>query len=243
MEFTYIGNQGKKDVRLASSFANGAFVTANSAAIFANAAFTAANNATDTWVRNQANAAFAAANSAANSGGTLISYIDTFTANGSGNTYTLSTSPTDANNTLVAVQGVLQPKSTYNISGNVITFDSTPPNTAFIEVTTLAATNIVSAGAIKWYIANANTTMVASSGYFVDTTGGPVTMTLPSSATLGDTIRFNDLAGTFSTNNLTVDRNSHNIQGIASDLLVDVDQSSFGLVYSNTTYGWKILEL
>jgi hypothetical protein len=85
--------------------------------------------------------------------------------------------------------------------------------------------------------------MVTSSGYFVDTTVGPITMTLPASATLGDTIRFNDLAGTFSANNLTVARNSHKIQGIASDLLVDIDQSSFGLVYSNTTYGWKVLEL
>jgi hypothetical protein len=68
-------------------------------------------------------------------------------------------------------------------------------------------------------------------------------MTLPASATLGDTIRFNDLAGTFSANNLTIARNSHKIQGIAADLTVDVDQTSFGLVYSNTTYGWKVLEL
>ena len=45
MEFTYIGNQGNKDVRLAGSFANGAFVTANSAASFANAAFAHANAA------------------------------------------------------------------------------------------------------------------------------------------------------------------------------------------------------
>jgi hypothetical protein len=68
-------------------------------------------------------------------------------------------------------------------------------------------------------------------------------MTLPSSATLGDTIRINDLAGSFATNNLTVARNGHKIQGVAQDLLVDVDQSSFGLVYSNSTYGWKVLEL
>jgi len=45
MKFGYIGNQENKDVRLASSFANGAFVTANSAASFANGAFTKANNA------------------------------------------------------------------------------------------------------------------------------------------------------------------------------------------------------
>jgi hypothetical protein len=68
-------------------------------------------------------------------------------------------------------------------------------------------------------------------------------MTLPISATLGDTIRINDLAGSFGTNNLTVARNGHKIQGVADDLLVDANQSSFGLVYSNSTYGWKVLEL
>ena len=96
---------------------------------------------------------------------------------------------------------------------------------------------------MTWYIANANTTMAASSGYFVDTTLGQITMTLPASATLGDTIRINDLAGTFSANNLTISRNSHKIQGNTNDLLVNVDQSSFGLIYSNSTYGWKVIEL
>ena len=317
-----------------ASFANGAFVTAN-------AAFNAANNATDSWVRNQANnayntanAAFTAANTAGgadtwaraqanaaynkantSSTATLTGYVDVFTGDGSNSAFTLSTTPSDENIIFVSVQGVMQPKTSYSLSGNILTFDSVLPNTAYIEVTTLSGTNIsssslmyrtytgdntatnftvtsgvnvnnllvaengilqrpttdytvsganvvfstapatgvdiqvrelvtISAGnSLTWYIANANTTMVASSGYFVDTSTGPKTMTLPAAATLGDTIRFNDLAGTFSANNLTVARNSHNIQGIASDLLVDIDQSSFGLVYSNTTYGWKVLEL
>ena len=85
--------------------------------------------------------------------------------------------------------------------------------------------------------------MVANNGYFVDTSAGAKTMTLPASAVIGDTIRINDLAGTFGTNNLTVARNGGNIQGVAQDLVVSVNQSSFGLVYSNSTYGWKLLEL
>ena len=84
--------------------------------------------------------------------------------------------------------------------------------------------------------------MSTNRGYFVDTTGGAKTMTLPASAVIGDTVRINDLAGTFATNNLTVGRNGSNIQGVAQDLLVSVNQSSFGLVYSNGTYGWKLLE-
>ena len=98
-------------------------------------------------------------------------------------------------------------------------------------------------GAFAWAIANSNITMSANNGYFVDTTGGAKTMTLPSSASIGDTIRINDLAGTFASNNLTVARNGGNIQGVAEDLVVSVNQSSFGLAYSNGTYGWKLLEL
>jgi len=96
--------------------------------------------------------------------------------------------------------------------------------------------------AMSWSIANSNAVMSVNRGYFVDTTGGAKTMTLPASATIGDTVRINDLAGTFGTNNLTVGRNSANIQGVADDLVVSVNQSSFGLIYSNGTYGWKLLE-
>ena len=95
---------------------------------------------------------------------------------------------------------------------------------------------------MSWSIANSNATMSVNRGYFVDTTGGAKTMTLPTGATIGDTVRINDLAGTFGANNLTVARNGSNIQGVADDLVVSVNQSSFGLVYSNGTYGWKLLE-
>jgi hypothetical protein len=351
--------------------ANSAFGTANSAALYANAAFLAANNASDSWVRGQANAAFIQANAAfavANSGSgsassgvyangafaqanaafnkantlTTTGYVDAFTADGANSSFVLSTTPANKNVTFVAVQGVLQPKSTYSLTGSTLTFDSIPPNTAIIEVTTLVTTIGSNAGgagnityrsytgdnttssftvtsgmtantifvaengilqrpgtdytvsgtnlsfnttpssgvdiqvrelslggnvsvaydaanaasalassayaaantsSITWSIVNTNSTMAARQGYFVDTTTGPITMTLPTSATLGDTIRINDLAGTFSANNLTVARNGHKIQGIANDLLVNVDQSSFGLVYSNSTYGWKVMEL
>jgi hypothetical protein len=245
MQFTYIGNQGSKDVRLASSTANGAFVTANSSASFANGAFVTANSSASfaNAAFAHANAAFAAANTGGGGGGTLTGYVDIFTGDGTTSAFTLSTTPTSANITFVAVQGVLQPKASYSLTGNLLTFDSNPPNTSYIEVTTLTGAGGTSGSSMTWYIANANTTMTVSSGYFVNTVGGPLTMTLPASATLGDTIRLNDLAGTFSANNLTINRNSHKIQGNTNDLIVNVDQSSFGLVYSNSTYGWKVLEL
>ena len=107
----------------------------------------------------------------------------------------------------------------------------------------LASSETVISSAMSWTITSSNITVSKNNGYFVDTTTGPKTLTLPASNTIGDTVRINDLAGTFASNNLTVARNSSNIQGVAQDLVVSVNQKSFGLVYSNSTYGWKLLEL
>ena len=69
-------------------------------------------------------------------------------------------------------------------------------------------------GGTSWQsVKTSNTTMVAGEGYFVDTSSSAITMTLPSSATQGDEVSIIDYAGTFDTNNLTVGRNSHKIQG------------------------------
>jgi hypothetical protein len=175
--------------------------------------------------------------------GSLTADVDIFTGDGSNASFTLANTPAGENYTMVAVQGVLQPKTSYSLTGKVLTFDSAPPDTSLIEVTTFGGAVVASGSSFIWTIANSNSTMSVNNGYFVDTSSSAKTMTLPTSATLGDTIRINDLAGTFGTNNLTVARNGHKIQGSANDLLVDTDQSSFGLVYSNSTYGWKVLEL
>jgi hypothetical protein len=81
---------------------------------------------------------------------------------------------------------------------------------------------------------------VAGSGYFCNTTGGAFTVTLPTSATLGDEITIVDYAGTFDTNNLTVGRNGHNINGAAADLVVNVERAGLTLVYVDSTQGWVL---
>ena len=81
---------------------------------------------------------------------------------------------------------------------------------------------------------------VAGKGYPCNTTGGAFTVTLPTSATLGDEIAFVDYAGTFDTYNLTVGRNSHKIQGSAADLTVATERAAFTLVYVDATQGWLL---
>ena len=68
----------------------------------------------------------------------------------------------------------------------------------------------------------------------------PPASTLPSSATIGDEVTLIDYAGTFDTNNLTVGRNSHNIQGSAADLTVSTERAGFTLVYVDSTQGWLL---
>ena len=81
---------------------------------------------------------------------------------------------------------------------------------------------------------------VAGNGYFCNTTGGAFTVTLPTAATIGDFISFIDYAGTFDTENLTIARNGHNIQGTAADLTVATERAGFTLVYVDATQGWLL---
>ena len=62
--------------------------------------------------------------------------FDSFTGNGSTVAYTLSTTPTNKNFTLVTIGGITQEKVNYSVSGTTLTFTTAPPNTSPIEVIT-----------------------------------------------------------------------------------------------------------
>ena len=98
----------------------------------------------------------------------------------------------------------------------------------------------VSGGTAWQAIATTNATMTAGYGYFVNTSSGAITMTLPSSPSLGDEVSIIDYAGTFDTNNLTVGRNSQPIMGSAADLTVSTERAAFTLVYVDSTQGWLL---
>ena len=82
------------------------------------------------------------------------------------------------------------------------------------------------------------TTMVAGRGYFVNNTSAAGIVKLPASASIGDTVVIKDYAGNFGTNNLTIQRNSHNIQGNANDSVISTDRAVVALVYVDATKGW-----
>jgi len=98
----------------------------------------------------------------------------------------------------------------------------------------------VSGGAAWQAVQSTSFTATAKYGYFVNTTSAAITATLPASATIGDFISFVDYNATFDTNNLTVARNGHKIQGDASDLTVNQERAGFTLVYVDATQGWLL---
>ena len=97
-------------------------------------------------------------------------------------------------------------------------------------------------GGNPWASTSTSITVAANDRYFVDTSGGAVTITLPASPQVGDQVRLIDLAGTFDTNNLTIGRNSLKIMGLTEDLVVSNENAAIGLVYTGATYGWKLIE-
>jgi len=82
-------------------------------------------------------------------------------------------------------------------------------------------------------------TAVAGEGYWINTTSAAITMTLPASASVGDTIEFSDYARKWATNNVTINQNSLNYQGNSSpNPVYDVSGQSVRIVYSGATQGW-----
>jgi hypothetical protein len=77
-------------------------------------------------------------------------------------------------------------------------------------------------------------------GYWINTTSNTCTITLPSSATAGDEIKFADYARTWGTNKIVINSNGLNYQGEADTYTVeyDTDGQSLNIVYSDATKGW-----
>ena len=91
-----------------------------------------------------------------------------------------------------------------------------------------------------WRVVSAAETIQAGAQLLVDTSSGAVTITLPASPAAGDEVTFLDSENTFDSNNLTVARNSSNINGAASNLVVANERAAFILVYSgDATVGWQ----
>ena len=83
-------------------------------------------------------------------------------------------------------------------------------------------------------------TAVAGKGYFVDTTGGAITVNLPAGSA-GAQIALADYAGTWDTNNCTVSADgSEKIQGSTIDVTLSRDREAVQIIYVDSTQGWVV---
>ena len=98
---------------------------------------------------------------------------------------------------------------------------------------------------INWQtgsIKTASFTAVAQEGYFLNTTSGEITVTLPASPSAGDAIAVKDYADTFDTNKAILNRNGNKIQGAANNFNITVEGTAAVFVYVDSTQGWKLVD-
>jgi len=151
-----------------SHVANSASSYANASFIHANAAFAVANSGggagTDSYARDTANsasvyanAAFAAANTGGGGGGGTGQYastmkVDSFTGTGACTQFTLTQEPSGEDYTIVSLNGILQHKSAYSLSGSIVTFSEAPENNIAIDIVSLV--NKVAGGSSEIVVDN-----------------------------------------------------------------------------------------
>jgi len=100
-------------------------------------------------------------------------------------------------------------------------------------------------GTVDWQtsIKTSAFTAVSGEGYFVNTTSGAITMTLPASPSVGDIVSVKDYASTFNTNALTIGRNGSNFNG-GSDLnpVFNTEGQFLTFIYADATKGWLVTD-
>ena len=98
-------------------------------------------------------------------------------------------------------------------------------------------------GAIDWQTSDIKTSTfsaVAGKGYFVNTTGGAITVNLPAGSA-GAQIALVDYAGTWDSNACTLSANgSEKIQGGTDDAILERDREAVQLIYVDSTQGWLV---
>jgi hypothetical protein len=94
---------------------------------------------------------------------------------------------------------------------------------------------------IAWQsVKTASFTAIIGEGYFVDTTSGAITVTLPASPSIGDFVTIKDYAKTFDTNNCTIGRNGSKIGGKDIDSVLTTEGIGLTLVFIDSTQGWLV---
>ena len=98
---------------------------------------------------------------------------------------------------------------------------------------------IISGGGLSLAaVQTANLTATAGNIYPINTSSGPVYVTLPASPTAGQQISITDYAGTFGSNNCIINPNNNKISGSSSNVILNTSREGAAIVYVDSTQGW-----
>ena len=97
-------------------------------------------------------------------------------------------------------------------------------------------------GTVDWQTTKKTTDFTAANGegYFVDTGGGAVTVTLPGSPSAGNIVYVKDYDGNFATNKCTIARNGSNIRGATDNIDLNKNNAGVVCIYVDATEGWQL---
>lgn len=97
-----------------------------------------------------------------------------------------------------------------------------------------------SPGSSLGLVITTDTVLTVMSERPVNTTAGPINLTLPAAPRKGDFIKLYDYLGTWDKNYVTIIRNGKNIGGSAANLVLDMEYGSIELTFIDNTVGWAI---
>ena len=99
-------------------------------------------------------------------------------------------------------------------------------------------------GTVDWCTTAKTSPFTAANGkgYFINTTCGAVTVTLPSSPSAGDIVAFNDVNGKFDCNQVTLCRNGSKLKGGCTNLVLKDERMSATVIYSGASQGWVTID-
>ena len=99
-------------------------------------------------------------------------------------------------------------------------------------------------GTVDWCTTAKTSPFTATSGdgFFVNTTGGAITVTLPASPSAGDIVAVKDYTGTAACNAITIGRNGSKIRGACSCATIKQNNAGAQLIYVDGTEGWQIFQ-
>jgi hypothetical protein len=112
-------------------------------------------------------------------------------------------------------------------SGNVLTSNGT----TWIS-------SVPTAGGLTYIYTTTSVTASDKQGILADTSGGPLTVTLPATPATGAQVVVADAGNSWAANNLTVARNSSTIGGLSANLVCNVSGVSVQFVYDGFT--WEV---